>query len=597
MDLDEGAPAEHSHQRPDGDFDVLADQVPGQSTAPWPPRLCARHQVHSVRRGSDTTVAGAGGRRSTDLQKRLGVFSRPPVAAVPGDDPPAPKGSMRELYAVELRPSSPEVGADAAARRLISEWATRPFEDIEATSLEVATEIATGTGRIVVNVGPSSEWRMRWWCDSDVDPSLVWLVEASVTGPLTPPIVTLRIRIGQRERAAPVIGPLIYEFRSPAIVRTLLRELTVEDVGRRVTPSYEHVGASAIDDLVAFLCDPDRRLPVVVLSADPSTGRSSVDARDLALELASLAHVTVLTSGLAGRELSAQLGAERSVWSGAARIYWPGFDRSGDPYIHKRWLPQRLTDPRRLPLVDELRRWLGALSSARIGPHPALRAISAGLAARSDEMPAWIQEYVESVEAERDDAVGVAAEAQAELAAREARIAELEDDVTSLQRSFGEVARARAKPEGVSEPHVERIPETVRDAVERAIAEAGDTCVFLDSARDSGNDFDEYEDPGKLYRAICDVAEASRRFGDSSLGMNLASWFRERGYGYSAREPAARARGTKARYRIRYKDRDEYMEPHLKVDEATHPDQCLRIYWYTDEDDRIFVVGHIGRHL
>jgi len=28
-----------------------------------------------------------------------------------------------------------------------------------------------------------------------------------------------------------------------------------------------------------------------------------------------------------------------------------------------------------------------------------------------------------------------------------------------------------------------------------------------------------------------------------------------------------------------------------------HPDQCLRIYWYVDEDDRIFVVGHIGRHL
>lgn len=39
------------------------------------------------------------------------------------------------------------------------------------------------------------------------------------------------------------------------------------------------------------------------------------------------------------------------------------------------------------------------------------------------------------------------------------------------------------------------------------------------------------------------------------------------------------------------------MEPHLKVDQGTTPNQCLRVYWYIDEEERIFVVGHIGRHL
>jgi len=31
------------------------------------------------------------------------------------------------------------------------------------------------------------------------------------------------------------------------------------------------------------------------------------------------------------------------------------------------------------------------------------------------------------------------------------------------------------------------------------------------------------------------------------------------------------------------------MEPHLMVNESTSPDQCLRIYWHSDEDDRVFV--------
>jgi hypothetical protein len=195
---------------------------------------------------------------------------------------------MRELYAVELRSS--EVGAEvtSTARTLIGEWAARPFEGVDSEALDGAGEIATPNGRIVVSVGAFGEWLMRWWFNSDVDPSLVWLAEAAVTGPDTPIIVTVRIRIGQSHQAAGVVAPLLYDFRSPAVVRTLLRQMTVQDAGHQVTPLEEPVGASAVDGLVEFLSDPLRRLPVVVLSGDPITGRPVVNARELALELAGL---------------------------------------------------------------------------------------------------------------------------------------------------------------------------------------------------------------------------------------------------------------------------------------------------------------------
>ncbi len=35
---------------------------------------------------------------------------------------------------------------------------------------------------------------------------------------------------------------------------------------------------------------------------------------------------------------------------------------------------------------------------------------------------------------------------------------------------------------------------------------------------------------------------------------------------------------------------------HLTVDQSTSPDVCLQISWYIDEDERIVVVGHAGRH-
>ncbi|MFD6125747.1 hypothetical protein, partial [Streptomyces hydrogenans] len=74
-------------------------------------------------------------------------------------------------------------------------------------------------------------------------------------------------------------------------------------------------------------------------------------------------------------------------------------------------------------------------------------------------------------------------------------------------------------------------------------------------------------------------------------------YFRELGYGYSALNPAAQARQTRRHYEVKYKNGTVLLEAHLKVDEATSPDQCLRIYWYIDQHERVLVVGHVGRHL
>ncbi len=138
---------------------------------------------------------------------------------------------------------------------------------------------------------------------------------------------------------------------------------------------------------------------------------------------------------------------------------------------------------------------------------------------------------------------------------------------------------------------------TVSEAYGRAKAEIGDDLVFLPSADASIKKFSEYKDPEKLHKALLDVADAGRKWSDGTLGKPFGEFFADLGYGYSAKNPAARDRRHKRHYEVKYKDNPVVMEPHLKVDESTGPDQCLRIYWYLDESDKVIVIGHVGRHL
>jgi hypothetical protein len=59
----------------------------------------------------------------------------------------------------------------------------------------------------------------------------------------------------------------------------------------------------------------------------------------------------------------------------------------------------------------------------------------------------------------------------------------------------------------------------------------------------------------------------------------------------------AKDRRYKQSYTITYDGKRRVMEPHLIVDEATSPDQCMRIYWWDDQTANVFVVGQVGRHL
>lgn len=161
----------------------------------------------------------------------------------------------------------------------------------------------------------------------------------------------------------------------------------------------------------------------------------------------------------------------------------------------------------------------------------------------------------------------------------EERIGELETENEGLRSNFAELAKSMAtiKPTDSDEPDLPE-PRTVAEAIDWIEELAGTRwfrgrVVVETTALDTGRAFRNYRDPAELARAVTTVLEAGVLFHDNKLGTTPMEFFAQRGFGYGA-QPS----------------------PHLKVDEATGPDQCLRIYWDIDEATRTWRVSSIGRH-
>lgn len=469
---------------------------------------------------------------------------------------------MRELYASELH-GAPDT-TNATAWAFIEEWGSRHG----------------GVGRVTVEDASTGARVLTVEQSDDGDQSLMWRSEVAVGLPDDPLYVTIRVRLAATGDS--VLAPLEYEFRTPAITRTLARELPLLDGGERITPWFLELGASDVPHLVAWLQAPERRLPVVVVSRTRESGGVLLDTAALARELTGIGHVRVLAASQASWALTGAIGAQLSVWDGAVRVYFPGFAPTDDPRRHRVWFPDKVG----IGVITRLRSWLGSLSSSRTPEHPVFERLRIDRreklrdAASGEEENKLLYELF-------DDAEQVAKQRAAEVVELQGRNAELErrfeavtEELDDVRRSFGEVARAQ-RIERVP-PDFERMPTapltvaSAMDCIEQLAANRyyADRVTLTRQALAAGREFAGYQDPEGLLRAVQAVLEAGALYHDDKLGMPPMEFFNLRGFGYAA-QPA----------------------PHLKVDEATSPDQCLRIHWKVDADERRWTVTHIGRHL
>jgi hypothetical protein len=477
---------------------------------------------------------------------------------------------MRELFAVEFRSGE---GANADAWPIIERWLGL---HLEGRVLENGTIQEPG---VVRQEEDALGARLAVLTQTDTgDSSLQWSSEIGIGAPTAPLHLTIRVGLSAADTA--MLAPASYDFATPAVVRSVLRDVPIFDGDMRVTPNFTEIGTSRVGELVALLKNVERRLPLILVTRTKLAGSTNVNEKLLAKELAGLAHVWVLSMDQAAWELSSAISPALSAWDGSVRVYFPGFKMTDNPFRHRLWLGARVSDH----LIGRLRGWFGALGSSRTVEHPVIQSLRDEARTRLIEAsehgdPSYLAEYAEIVEREN-------AGLKTGLKEHQARVVELEDELESanaeledVRRSFAEITRALAPADNT------RIPDT-RDHGDLTVSDAIAAVSQLlrnpyysgkvrvtDAALAAGRRFDQYHAPEELLRAVKEVIEAGVLYHESRLGESPSQYFARRGFGY----------GT-------------HPSPHLKADEHTSPNQCLRIYWDEDSQARIWTVTDIGRH-
>lgn len=472
---------------------------------------------------------------------------------------------MRELYATELRSQSDR---NDAARRFVTEWVDR----------HVNGEQNTAESSIADNDDGSCIATLR---QVDEGQQLEWRSEVSLGAPSDLTRVTVRIRVGSLGGEA--IRPIDYEFGTPAIVRTLLRELDIRDGAVRCLADLgAEVGPSDVGELVDWLADANRGWPVVVVSRSEPAGATLLDPQWLSRELAGLAHVRVLSSSAASWELTRAIGKDYSVWNGAVRVFFPGFSADSDDYRrHQVTYPDRVGES----TVLRLRAWLGTLAAAATGEHPALRAQrekrrELALAAVAADDPAELRDWVNALEEDNARLGQDVKDYKQQVAELRKQQSATESELEQVRNSFAEVQRSLASttPVDANDAVAHGWPSSVAEAMD-AVEHLAENpyyrrgVILTRDAVRSGRGFVNYARPLELLRACHAVLEAGVGYHDNTLGTSPGQLFSNRGFGYGA-QPS----------------------PHLKVDEYTSPDQCLRIYWTDDPANRVWTITSVGPH-
>ena len=412
--------------------------------------------------------------------------------------------------------------------------------------------------------------------------------------------------------ASQSLSPISLDVHCPRVVGNLLRPPSPWRHGAtRVTSSpVDFDGYAGGDRFVSLVWSGVRSLPVVAVSDDQGAVLHPGIVEGLARDLAGLAVVARLDPAASWR-VSKTKGKEWSCYNGAIRLYWPGLaadegldPRAGaEPRDYPLWTPSRLlteeADTRVAAgkLRSQLRRRVLGQSAFAISEPPVFAKIRRS--ARQEELEVLKGRLSPDADykALAEDYFEQLARRHAEIEERDAEIADLRGQVSNLQLAF----RWKDETPGAVEPDAETPPETVEEAVLTAMDRHHGELVFgaaVDSMESVETVAADAGGPTKILRYLEVLAEFTRARREGALGKTAVKWLEDAGVAASGESDTIK-NNPKERSARQWDDgsgETRYFDMHLKPNEATSPDRCVRIYFDYDEDLGKTVVGWVGKH-
>lgn len=399
---------------------------------------------------------------------------------------------------------------------------------------------------------------------------------------------------------AQLIAPVSFDAHCPNVLREIIDLNAPWCVGDVVlnTKPIRFDGADGGRNLASLISCRSRSLPLIVVSEYERFLLHPGVAEDIAHDLCGLAIVAVATDS-ASWEITNTLGAEWSCYHGAIRLYWPLHAVTHSPHRHPLWTSRRLlygvpgTKEAAQRIRAQFRRRILGLSTLTMRPHPVFEEVSqahrAKLLDERRHQAATDKEWINLLEAQNADLE----EATRNLSARVNR---LETDLANAQVILQWAAR---DTEEEVQPDADVPPASVAEAVKRAKQLYSGVVVFGNDVTGGVNALaNDAGPPGKVLNYLAGLAQLVEARRNGPLGASMVQWLKDRGYDASGESDTIRNSKTEMKKRIFHDGSAcRKFELHLKPNDATSPERCVRIYFDWDDAAKAVVVGWVGRHL
>jgi hypothetical protein len=406
----------------------------------------------------------------------------------------------------------------------------------------------------------------------------------------------------------PVTG---YVFGRPGIVDDILSSFECEISGEAIPKQHRIISNG--DNVAQFVNDvlenPNRTLPVVMMSQDVRTGGYFADPEVLQRKLLGYAKV-VLIEKYAGFELSGLVGKQLSCYNGAIRVYWAGFDKSSNPYSHQLFLQEKMSEFKNQGSYIEthLFRLLASVASLRYSEGAlSKKAMVSFQNKRANEIARIRKELqdntlgVGEIEKELEKSWDENERLHRELSENRVRIHELEIEIATHRENYRNLIEYQ---ETSSLEKQEKAEPTEFDSVLTAVTEA-DSCfnkrslMVWDSALESAEK-SNFARPKEVFEALKTIAELGDRYFEAlKTGESMGSWenfFAEHGLKYAPTESEMTI-NLHGNERIHsHQGERKQMLRHITIGGGDRTN-CIQIYFEPDETKQKIQVGYCGMHL
>lgn len=517
---------------------------------------------------------------------------------------------MRTVYATQFtltvqQGQTPEDALTDVQSR-VSEWIVGKYNRVWKLPVSLpfdGTQCNPAGGHFLqgqrCSAGNTDLIEIEWQHPHDKDPTSTWFTHIVAARKGETVDIAVLVRIGT---VTMTIRPIGFELGRPQIVSDLLTAYHPKLNNWPIPLETVTLGPPEVQKyLETVLLEPQRCLPVILISSDSWTEHPQVSASDLFPDIMGLAHVATLESKWASFKLTDLVGKELSCFNGAVRVYWPGFNLEANPFHHRLYLPDyvKTCQVSGTPIGKRLFRTMAAISAFRFSEGAGIQAVRR---ATNDQDRADGEAKLKEVKegrVEKNKLEMQLLEAWEKIDALTKDRDQVKADLEAQRAAWAELNQydqAESETVSVSEAPSTSRPKCVEDALRNAMEDAPDAIVFLDSALSSAvqSPFINVDRVAQLLEAIVTVANEWRTK-DGALGKSWEQAFTDLGFEYKGKVSQTAKGKWRSEYEFMYKGQKRFFEKHITIGSG-QPDTCLSVHWYRDDHEKAIVIGWCGRH-